>query len=157
MKHIFTVAALLAGTLAARGQSPMEDQAHCHIQAQRVYRTEIAEFVRNNPGADGSFTSHYNPTLEHCFVKIEETTDGFPGEVREIVKDAFEGTQVAWFVGRQDPKDMRLMIPEVCQVAGNDLRYESDLKSDYGDGHLAGSLKGRAEFKAAVLAAYGVQ
>ena len=166
MKRIVIAAALLASSLASRGQSPMADQAVCARQAQKVYREEIIQFTRNSPGADGSFTSHYNPTLGHCFVKIFEMTDGFPLEVRETVTDAFEGVMVARFAGRQntlqDQRENRALIPEICEVAGSDLRYEKDF-TDYsgiltgGTFVMAGTLKNRAEFEAEVLAAYGVQ
>jgi hypothetical protein len=134
VKRTFAIfAAFLTFGMLARCQSPMADQAVCAQQAQKVFRIEKMEFRHkvDDPDALISFTSHYNPTLGHCFVEISEVYGDYPIENSITVTDAFEGVQVAWYVKRQD-------TTVVCTVTGKDCQTY-------------------AEWNAAVISTYGVQ
>jgi hypothetical protein len=124
MKKLILGALLIAP--AAWGQvASLDDQAKCANQAEKVFRGREAQIKSQDPDADPSFTSHYNPKLGSCFVDIFEGPDPLV-EFRDYVMNAFEGTEVASLTFMPDPKN----VPEVkilhCEVRGTDCRSRKE-------------------------------
>jgi hypothetical protein len=138
MKHLFTVAALLAGTLSAWGQvASLDDQAKCAKQAEKVFEEQRTDFRLNSPEGQISFTGHYNPKLGRCFVEISAVPDGVRVHHLSGVYDAFERAVFASYWAVQNT---------------NENQSDTLLSCVVGETHC----HSRDEFEALVLAKYGL-
>jgi hypothetical protein len=92
LKRILITTALLAVGPPVWGQvASLDDQAKCSKQAERVFQSQ-----RNDSITYADFTSHYNPKLGMCVVRIKVETSDPKGYI-VTVKDAFENVTLGMY------------------------------------------------------------
>lgn len=121
MNRILIIVALLTADLSAWGQkvASLDDQAKCAEQAEKVFKSEV-QLLGSNPDAEAGFTSHYNPKLGMCVVRIGKGVRFNTNEVK--VEDAFENVIVAWYVGSPYVDHP---TPALCEISNSKFRCSS--------------------------------
>jgi hypothetical protein len=118
-------AAVGAQPLFTPEPASLAQQKMCDEQAGKKYRdfqtpdSATKDFDRNNESLS-SYTSHYDPTENICYIRINTTSAAKNGKgsmVSEVVFDAFGGREYAEYTWiNSENKKFYEVAPSVCEI-----------------------------------------
>jgi hypothetical protein len=129
---LILLASFLAAGLSAWGQAAsLDDQAKCSKQAEWVFQSQ-----RNDSITYADFTSHYNPKLGMCVVRIKVETSDPKGYI-VTVKDAFENVTLGMYANTFPWQDINkgaggITVDGKYQSCGSLIEFNALAQRSYG-------------------------